>query len=263
MRAWRTGISAAVAILIATAVLSPLSAAEVSQKQGVRVSVKGALAPTSLPRRGAAPVAVSLSGRIATTTNATTPPQLQNLTIEINRQGHLSYKGLPRCRLGKIDPSTSQQALAACKDALVGEGHFSADVRIPEQSPFPSEGKLLAFNGTLGGSPAIFAHIYGTKPTPTSYVLPFLVKSSGGTYGTILEASLPQVTGEWGFITAISMNLNRTFSSNGKTQGYLSAGCPAPKGLNKAFFPLLRTRFAFADGLNIDSVLHATCKAEG
>lgn len=236
--------------------------AEVAQKQGVRVSVTGQMAPSRLPRRGRAPVAVKIGGRIASAIPSGLP-QLQRLLIAINSHGHLSTNGIPRCRLGRIDPSTTAEARAACASSLIGEGSFSADVRLPEQSPFPSQGKVLAFNGRLRGRPAIFAHIYGTEPVPTSYVLPFLVKRTHGTYGTLLEGSFPQVTGEWGFVTGLSMTLGNSFSSAPGKQGYLSAGCPAPKGFNAAPFPLMRSRFSFAGGPDLVSVVTSTCTVRG
>jgi hypothetical protein len=248
--------------LVSLAALASLAQAEVAQKGPVRVSVNAELAPTKLPRQGAAPVVVSFAGQIKPT-SATATPQLTTLSLALNSYGRLSINGLPRCRLGHIDPSTTAEAMQACGSSLVGEGHFSADVRLPEQSPFPSEGKVLAFNGRYQGAPAIFAHIYGTDPVPTSYVLPFLIENTKGTYGTLLKASLPRVTGEWGFVTGISMKLDRTFTSNGKTHSYISASCPAPKGFPGASFPLAKTTFAFAGGLKLSSVLNRNCKVAG
>lgn len=250
-----------VGTLACLAALAPLASAEVAQKRGVRVAVSAELAPTKLPRRGTVPVAISFAGQISPTTTAV--PQLRTLAVAINSHGTLSTQGLPRCRLGRISPSTSQEALAECRSSLVGEGHFSADVRLPEQSPFPSEGKVLAFNGRYQGKPAIFAHIYGTDPAPTSYVLPFAIRSTRGTYGTVLEARLPRVTGEWGFVTGISMSLDRTFLSHGRHSSYIAAGCPAPKGFPGVVFPLAKTTFAFAGGLKLSSVLNRGCRVSG
>lgn len=230
---------------------SPLAArAEVAQKDGVRVSVAGKMTPNRLPRAGTAPVAVSVAGRIAPTVPGALP-KLERIAVAINSHGKLNAAKIPVCRLGHINPSTTSQALTACRGSLIGEGHFSADVRIPEQSPFPSEGRLLAFNGRLRGRPAIFAHIYGTDPVPTSYVLPFEVRSSRGTYRTVFEASLPSVTGEWGYVTGVRLKLQSRF---------LSASCPAPKGFAVAAFPLLRTSFGFGGGLLLTSTLVRTCK---
>jgi hypothetical protein len=255
-------LAVAVALGVAvTASFGPLASAEISQKNGVRVSVTGSMSPTKLPRTGTAPIAVSVAGKI-TTTKAGTLPKLAEIAIAINRYGKLDRAGLPLCRLGHINPSTTAEALAACRSSLIGEGSFSAEVKIPEQSPFPSQGKVLAFNGRLRGKPAIFAHIYGTKPVPTSYVLPFSISETKGTYGTVLEASLPQVTGEWGYVTGISLSLDRTFSSGGKQHTYLAAGCPAPKGFDRASFPLAKTTFTFDGGLALSSILNRSCKVK-
>jgi hypothetical protein len=228
--------------------------AEVFQKQGVRVTVDGGLSPTRLPRKGQVPVAVSVSGRIAATKQGTLP-QLKALQIAINSAGTLDVKGIPHCRIGHINPSTTQQALAMCRSSLIGEGHFSANVVLPEQSPFPSQGRLLAFNGQIGRKPAVFAHVYGTQPLATSYVFAFRIKRTKGTYGTVLEASFPKATGDWGYITGISLNLDRS--------RFMQAGCPAPAGFTKVVFPLVKTSFDFAAGLDIKSTLIRSCEARG
>jgi hypothetical protein len=241
-------------VLVALALIAAPGSAEVSQKNGVRVAVDGSLSPTSLPRKGSAPVSVSVSGNIDSLDEASLP-QLQKMTVAINSAGHLDLKGIPHCRINHINPSTNQEALAACGSSLIGEGSFSADVKLPEQSPFPSQGRLLAFNGTIGGKPAIFGHIYGTKPLPTSFVLPFRVKQTKGTFGTILEAAFPRATGEWGYVTGITLDLNK--------KRFLSAGCPAPRGINRAPFPLMRTAFSFAGGLKLENTLTRSCRAMG
>ncbi len=243
----RTSLLAGVLLAAATVTVA---SAEVAQRDGVRVSVTGKMTPTRLPRTGSAPVSVSVGGQI-TPTKGGALPRLEEIAIAINSHGKLGDRRVPVCRLGHISPSTTTEALAACRPSLIGQGHFSADVRIPEQSPFPSEGKLLAFNGRLRGKPAVFAHIYGTRPVPTSYVLPFAIKPAHGIYGAILEASLPMVTGEWGYVTSVELNLQPRF---------LSASCPAPKGAVVAAFPLLRTSFGFGGGPQLSSTLIRSCK---
>ena len=239
---------------VALAGISSLAGAEVFQQRGVRVTVNGGLSPTKLPRRGKVPVAVSVAGRIAAT-KAGALPQLKALSIAINGAGTLNVTGIPHCRIGHINPSTTAQALAICGDSLIGEGHFSANVVLPEQSPFPSQGRLLAFNGQIGRKPAIFAHVYGTQPLATSYVFAFKIKKTRGTFGTTLEASFPKATGDWGYITGISLNLDKS--------RFMEAGCPAPSGLSKVAFPLVRTSFDFAGGLDIESTLTRSCTAKG
>jgi hypothetical protein len=239
--------------LLALALVAP-GQAEVFQKHGVRVTVDGGLSPTRLPRKGKVPVAVSVKGEIAAT-KQNTLPQLKALQIAINSAGTLNVRGIPHCRIGHINPSTTQQALAMCRSSLIGEGTFSANVLLPEQSPFPSKGKLLAFNGVVGRRPAIFAHVYGTQPLATSYVFAFKVRHRKGTFGTVLEASFPRATGDWGYITGISLKLDKS--------RFMEAGCPAPDGFNKIVFPLVKTSFDFAGGLDIQSTLTRSCTARG
>jgi DNA-binding beta-propeller fold protein YncE len=238
------------------------SASVVVQRRGVRVSFDGKLTPHALPRHGMGPVGIVVDAKIAATGGGD-PPQLRRISIAINRNGQFSSRGLPVCRLDQIQPSTTEGALAACGRSLVGEGRFSANVKLPQQSPFPSDGKVLAFNGRVNGRPAILAHIYGTQPAPTSTVLPFLLRDAHGTYGTTLEASLPQATGSWGYVTGLRMSLRRRFTYRGRSHSFMSAGCPAPAGFHAAEFPLARTSFAFAGNLTLVSVLNRTCRAQG
>lgn len=229
---------------------SAAAGGEVVQDGGVRVAVAVRISPTLLPRRTPAPVAVSVSGRLSPLVPGALP-KLETIAIAINSHAKLQTDGIPVCRLGRISPSTSAEALAACGSSLIGEGRFSADVKIPEQSPFPSAGKVLAFNGRLRGQSAIFAHIYGTAPVPTSYVLPFLVSHGAGTFGTTLTASLPNVTGEWGYVTGIGLDFRPRATV---------AACPAPADLSGAVFPLMKASFGFAGGLELDSTLTRSCK---
>ena len=229
------------------------------QKGPIRVAVSGGLAPTRLPRAGAAPVNVTVGGLISST-DPSSPPQLRRVSFAFNRAGRLDTEGLPRCRLSDIDPSSTRQALAACRGALVGEGRFAAAVRLPEQSPFPSDGKVLAFNGVLHGKPVVFAHIYGTKPVPTSVVLVLRVHHSRGAFGTRMDASLAGLTGEWGYVRSITLRLGRKFSYQGRRRSYLSAGCPAPKGFPGAVFPLARASFSFAGGKTLSATLTRSCR---
>lgn len=249
----------AVALLLS----ATLAQAEVSQKGALRVSFAGRIAPHALPRQGSAPVAVSFSGDIKTT-DRSIPPQLRTITIALNRNGRLDTEGLPLCHYHQLQPASTAEAKAACPNSLVGTGTFKANVILPEQSPFPSNGKVLAFNGTLHGHQAIFAHIYGTEPLPTSFTLPFEVgRQANGTFATILTAHLPRVAAEWGYISGVALDLHRTFRYRGKTRSYLSAGCPAPKGFGGATFTFARASFGFEGGPTISSTMTRNCGVRG
>lgn len=255
----RLGLAAAALLTFAAA---SLAQAEVVQKGVVRVAFEGKIRPHALPRSRQAPVAVSVSGQISTT-DGTDPPQLRRISMAINRNGHIDHKGLPKCRYRQIQPSNNREALEACRSSLVGEGHFSAKVLLPEQSPFPSSGKILAFNGEVLDHPVIFAHIYGTEPVPTSFVLPFVVRHSSGKYATTLDAYLPKVGSDWGFVTGVSLTLSRTFRYRGRTHNYLSAACSAPKGFQQAVFAFAKAKFVFAGEQTLEQTLVRNCSVRG
>jgi DNA-binding beta-propeller fold protein YncE len=234
------------------------SASEVGQGGGVRVNFEGELSPRTLPRHGQRPVVATVGAKI-TVAPGRTPPQLRKIAIAINRHGRFAPKSLPTCRLNQIQPATTAAALAACRRSLVGEGTFSAKVLIPEQAPFPSSGKIYAFNGRWHGHPAILAHVYGTEPVPVSYTIPFELLSQRGTYGTLLRASLPAVTGGSGYITGLSLSLGQ----GSRARGYVTAGCPVPPSVGGAFFPFAQVDFGFAGKLTIAHTLIRRCSASG
>jgi hypothetical protein len=248
--------------LAACLVLTQAASAEVVQQGSTRVSFQGSLSPTRLPRTGSAPVKVSVAAKIFGVGGAP-PPALRRIQLKINKEGVFERSGLPVCTVEEIQPTTNEDALAACGGALVGEGEFSAQVGFAGQAPFPAKGKILAFNGTYEGKPAILAHIFGTEPAPTSYTLPFLVSPLKGTYGTLLSAALPDATGTSGYITGLSLELGRSFSVGGSRHSFISAGCPAPAGFPGATFPFVHAAFGFAGGQKLSSTVTRNCQASG
>jgi hypothetical protein len=255
--------SLAVVVVVAIFALAAIARAEVAQKGQQRVSFKGELTPHTLPRSSQAPVTVSVAAKISSTNAKLPPAQLQRMSIAINRYGHFDTKGLPVCQLNDIQPATTADALAVCRRSLIGEGTFSANVPLSGRSPFPSEGKLYAFNGEFNGKPAVLAHVYGTKPAPASFTLVFAVSHGKGTFGTTLKVELPKTGSEGGNITGISLNLGKTFSYRGRKRSYLTASCPAPKGFGGAVFPFAKASFAFAGGQTLSSTLTRHCGVRG
>jgi hypothetical protein len=255
-RRWTLFLLIAVTAFVA---LGALAAAEVVQKGDIRVKFEGSLTPRALPRVGAAPVRVSVGAKITALKEAD-PPRLRKISIAINRAGEFAPGALPVCTVRDIQPSTTQNALKACGSSLVGTGTFAAKVLLPEQTAFPAGGKLYAFNGRFEGRPAILAHVYGTEPVPTSFTLPFVMTTRKGELGTVLTASLAEVTGKAGYITELSLDLGDPKGS-GQTP-YLSAGCPAPKGFDDATFAFAKATFDFGKS-TLDSTLTRNCQVRG
>jgi hypothetical protein len=250
-------------LLFGSGALASAEPPEIVQKGNLRVSMSGKLSPHVLPRKGFAPVSVTVGGKVSTT-DETEPPQLRQMTVEINRHGRIESTGLPICNAGQIRTASNGRALATCGKALVGEGKFFGTVTLPGSAPYPIEGKLLVFNGREHGHPVLLGHVYSPHPFATSFVISFAISSKRkGNYGTVLTADLRKALGSKKNLTGIEMKLSRHYSYKGKRRSYVSAGCPAPKGFKSTPYPLARTSFAFADGRKLSGVLTRTCGARG
>lgn len=247
------------ALLVAFLCLGALAGAEVGQKGDIRVKFEGDLSPKALPRSGSMPIDVSVGARI-TALKKSDPPRLRKIQIAINSAARFSPGALPVCTVDEIQPSTTENALKACGPSLVGTGTFAAKILFPQEAAFPAGGKLYAFNGRWHGRPAILAHVYGTEPVPTSFTLPFVITTRKGRLGTVLSASLSEVTGKAGYITSLSLEIDGSSGRGGAH--YLSAGCPAPKGLGGASFPFARASLGFG-GTSVGSTLTRSCRARG
>ena len=235
----------ALSFLLVTLVAGLATAAVIEQK-GVRITMLSQVQPYRLPRTSAAPIAVFVSGHISTKTGAV-PPQLQRMTVKVNRHGLLRSRGLPSCSLEQIQPGSTERALSRCSDALVGSGRFWASIVLPDQGSYPTRGRLLVFNGRRHGKPVLFAHIYTTLPFSTSFVVTFGIKHiDEGRYGTELSASLPQALGTWGFVDRIKFTLSRKYTYQGRELSYFNSRCPAPAETAVTSFPLAEATFYLA-----------------
>lgn len=242
----------------AAAVLLPAAAlAEVAQSGNLRIGIDAELAPRELPRKSKAPVSVTLDGKIKPL-RGDLPPRLQAIEIAINREGRLDTGAVPTCPIRRIQPSTTVDARRICGASLVGEGTFSAEILLPEQTPFPSIGRVLAFNGSYRGRPAVLAHIYGTTPAPTSFTLPFVIGRAGGRFGVSLTARMPNVAATSAYVTGLRMTLGQ--GAGRANRPFLSAGCPAPSGFGSVLFPLVRAGFDFEGAPTLRSTVLRTCE---
>lgn len=254
-----------VVLIVALASLCLFAAAiahaELVERGNLFVKFEGGIAPTALPRQAKAPISVRVDGTVRVLSGER-PPALRHISIAINRGGILDTRGLPTCRRSQLEPATSQQALEACRPALVGEGRYVGALALPEQDRFPLQGRILAFNAIVGGQRAILAHVYGSDPVPNSRIIVFHIRKTHGTFGTVFSAALPARLNRSGYLKKISLELRRTFTYRGHKHSYLSAACAAPAGINIASFPFSRVSMAFADGRQLASTLIRTCRVQ-
>jgi hypothetical protein len=250
---------AAVAALAALCLNLRPATAERVQNGDLIVSLNGRIAPRELPRGRLAPVGVQLEGSIRTEDGGPLP-RLDEVRLELAGGGRLSTKGLARCPAGRLRNADSHQALHRCGDALVGRGLLSAEIAIPEQSPFLLRGRLLAFNGTVKGRRAIWVHVFSYAP-PISVSLPFTISRREGGFQTSLVAALPEWIGPYPRLAFFDFTLFRRFEFRGRSRSYASASCPIPTPLTAGFVTFARATYSFEDDRQLDVESVRGCRA--
>jgi hypothetical protein len=236
-----------------------LAQGERSQRGNLIVSLDGGLSPLKLPRDRPAPVAVRLEGGLQTA-DGSLLPRVTRIELGLPGQGVLSTQGLPACSQGRLRNTKPPEALAACRQALIGRGRLEAQVVVPNQAPFAIRARLLAFNGRVGGRRAVLLHSYAASP-PTVAVVPFLIRPGSGRFGTSLVADLPGALGPWPHFAHFEMTLSRRYSYRGSSRSYLSASCPIPRRFTAGFFSFARATLTLAGGRTIGTGIARGCRA--
>lgn len=253
----RTGLVAA-ALAVALGIAG-VAQAEVEKQGDLIVSFDGGISPHALPREGLAPVAVSVDGTFKSAEGADPPPQLRTISIAVNHAGEIFDRGLPTCRVRRIQPATIRAAKRICRSAIVGRGHVEVRVHLANQLPFTFKGPLLVFHAKpAGGHRRLLAQVYGRRP-PSAFVLTFKVLQTEGEFGTVIKTTLPKPARKWAYVTHFDMRLRRTYTYEGQRRSYVSASCAAPEGFPGAVFPFARANFGFAGGQHITSTLIRDC----
>jgi hypothetical protein len=233
---------------------------QIVQDAKVRVSFEGQLLPRALPRERPAPVTVHLAGKVDPVGEGR-PPQLRELEVAFNRAGRLSVAGLPSCSAAQLQQTSTEAALARCRGALLGHGHYAASVDFEGAPLIPAEGKVLVFNGSRRGHPSMLLHLYGTRPVRAAFVLPFdVARRAKGEFGTIFSAKIPRLAADLGYVNEIELTLGRRYRYAGKSRSFLSASCAAPAGFPGAVYKLARATFTFPENERLTSNLSGDCR---
>lgn len=190
------------------------------------VSATARLKPPALPAHGNAPVFLSSITRVGTH-DGSTPPTLQTLLFQLDRNGTIDTKGLPTCTVAKLEGTTPAQARRHCAGALVGKGTGKALVTMPGRAPFAITSPLSFFNGPpKGGRPTLIAHAYETVPAPQALVVPIAIERvAHGRYGFRAEVQLPEIAGGFGAATLAEAKIGAVRQRGGREVGYINAHC--------------------------------------
>ena len=123
-----------------------LAQAELTARGDLFVKFSGGIAPTRCRGTRGRRSRFSVAGTVRTLSGER-PPALREITIAINRGGQLDAHGLPVCRQRPdrtlLRPRKPSPAAARRWSAAAATPPTSA---FPEQSAFPSHGRILAFN---------------------------------------------------------------------------------------------------------------------
>jgi hypothetical protein len=188
----------------------------------------GGIIPSALPKVGSAPISARLEAEIGTT-DGSHPPALDHIDLQIDRTIAIDAKGLPTCRPGQIQATSTATAKRTCAEAIIGSGSATVEVAFPEQEPFSSTGPVLLFNGGVRGKTTlVLLHAYVNVPAPTAIVVPAqVVQIHQGQFGLEILATIPRIAGGAGSVTDFRLDVGRRFTRGGKKVSLLTAGCPS------------------------------------
>jgi hypothetical protein len=222
-------VAALAAIVLATCFTAVAGAdREVVHLGNLFLADNGGITPSALPKVGSAPISARLEAEIGTT-DGSHPPALDHIDLRIDRTIAIDARGLPTCRSGQIQATSTATAKRTCADAIIGSGSATVEVAFPEQEPFSSTGPVLLFNGGVRGKTTqVLLHAYVNVPAPTAIVVPAqVVQIHQGQFGLEILATIPRIAGGAGSVTGFRLDVGRRFTRAGRKASLLTAGCPS------------------------------------
>lgn len=217
------------------------------------VTTDGGFTPTTLPKKGFAPIKLHGFGKIDTKDGAP-PPILETVTIWFDKHGKVETRGLPVCTPGKLKATTVPQARKLCPGAIVGKGLGKAVVIFPEQPPIAASSALTLFNARpKHGNPVVLVHAHLTVPAPTTFVVPIEIqKVHSGRYGFKTVGKIPKIAGGAGIPLYARLTVGREWNYKGKRLSFANAGCPDGRLQAKG-------QFRFKDGTFLQGSVFKEC----
>lgn len=245
----RVHVLAGVVLLVAAA----SAAAIVLHASNLVITTDGGFSPTTLPKRGFAPIKLHGFGKIESE-DGSPPPVLDTVTIWFDKNGKVETRGLPTCTPGKLAATTTAQARKLCPGAIVGKGFGKAVVNFPEQGPIPASSPITLFNAKpKHGNPVVLAHAHLTVPGPTTFVVPIEIqKVHDGRYGFKTVGKIPKIAGGYGIPLYARLSVGREWQYKGKTLSFANAGCPDGRLQAKG-------QFKFKDGTFLQGSIFKRC----
>jgi hypothetical protein len=196
----------------------------------MEVTADGGFAPKALPRTKQTPISIHASGEVQMR-DGSHPPAVREIIIEGDKAGEAHTKGIPACKVGQLQATTTAAALKACKSSLIGEGTAVAQVAFAEQRPIDVSSKVLLFAGPeQGGKLTWYAHAYFANPISGAIVTTAeITKVHHGRFGTHVLVKIPQLVGGAGSGISFTLEIFKSVKVGGRTINPISATCPDGK----------------------------------
>jgi hypothetical protein len=205
----------ALGALVAVSVVGIATAAggegPVTVKVGnLELTANGGFTPKALSKTKQTPIELTAEGSVKEA-DGSHPPAARELIIEGDKNAEVHVKGIPTCKSGQLQATDTKAAEKACGDAIIGEGHATAQVALPEQKPINVNSKLLLFNGgEKGGKITWFAHAFFSDPVSGAIVSTVTIqKKPNGRFGTYTLTKIPQIVGGSGSIIAFDLKIKK------------------------------------------------------
>jgi len=176
----------------------------------LELTANGGFSPKALSKTKQTPIELKASGEVKMT-NGSHPPAARELIIEGDKNAEVHVKGLPTCKSGQLQATSTQAAEKACGSAVIGEGTVVAQVAFPEQKPINVTSKLLLINGgEKGGKITWYAHAFFSNPISGAIVSTVTItKHKNGRFGTLTVTKIPQIVGGSGSIVSFNLKIKK------------------------------------------------------
>ncbi|HTR75773.1 MAG TPA: hypothetical protein VMH33_11035 [Solirubrobacterales bacterium] len=222
----------------------------------LELTAGGGFTPKTLSKTKQTPIAIKASGSVRMQ-NGGHPPAIREILIEADKNGEAHTKGIPACKAGKLQATTTAAALRACGTSLIGEGTAVAQVAFPEQKPINVSSKLLLFNGgEKNGKLTWLGHVYFSNPVSGAIVTTATItKIHHGRFGTRGVIKIPQIVGGYGSGISFTLEIFKSVKVGGKTYNPISASCPDGK-------LKVHVEGKFEDGTRAQTEIIRACKGK-
>ena len=136
-------------------------------------------------------------------------------------------RGLAQCDPSRLTNTSTEQAKARCRAAMVGSGAATVALGGSTDEGARLGATVTAFNGPpRNGKPVILLHSRTDPPLNSTVVLVGVLKPlpRAGDFGNVLDVTIPPLPGNTA-ITRFQVKVQKTFRFRGKRKSYVSGRC--------------------------------------